>query len=694
MNSKLFRQCIGTAVGLAMIGGCAKPAHTAPQPVVSAVRATTVVAPSGAAPGDAQPPPNEETPRIEQRVPPSQPANLSPGVQEIVKLAQAGVSEETMLTYIERYPGNYSVTADQIVYLNDLGVSTTVVNAMMKHDGNTAVAQNNAPQSAPQPNYASAPPQYSDVPIATAPATPTEEVSYFYDSLAPYGSWIYVSGYGWCWQPTVAVTTATWAPYSDRGRWYWSDAGWYWQSDYTWGWAAFHYGRWYRHPRCGWVWTPGTVWGPAWVSWRYSDAYCGWAPLPPRAVFVAGHGFTYYGRHVAVGFDFGLSFHHYTFVSTRNFCDPHPYRHRVRNANVVNIYNNTTVINNYNVRNGNVINNGVGRERIARHTQNDIRTVKVQQASFATANDRMNKMERRGNDLVVYRPQLPKEPPVKPSVVQNRMAQQAQQARETTRARNRDNDNVPAGTAANAGRDNRRENIGRSDNVGRNDNLGARNNNAAGRSETVGRNENRAGNDNGASAVAPRASRNDDNRAANSGGNNNGVVITRRDATPAPVTPQVEPRNNRPERGNGTRQTPNQAPQTVSPRGNEAQNNPRVERRYDSPRVQTAPSTPQRVYPETRYQVPSAAPTAPLTPSQGMSPRYNEQIGGHAGRQVTPNYSAPRPSGGGGGYSAPRGESHPSVAGGGGGNRGGGGGGRGDGGGGGRGDGGGRGNRN
>ena len=31
----------------------------------------------------------------------------------------------------------------------------------------------------------------------------------------------------------------------------------------------------------GWVWVPGTVWAPAWVSWRYGGGYVGWAPLPP-----------------------------------------------------------------------------------------------------------------------------------------------------------------------------------------------------------------------------------------------------------------------------------------------------------------------------------------------------------------------------------------------------------------------------
>ena len=110
-------------------------------------------------------------------------------------------------------------------------------------------------------------------------------MNYFYDTLAPYGTWVQVDGYGRCWQPLVVVSEPGWQPYCDRGHWVYTDAGWYWMSDYSWGWAPFHYGRWFHHERFGWVWTPDTVWGPSWVTWRYSDDYCGWAPLPPFTAY-------------------------------------------------------------------------------------------------------------------------------------------------------------------------------------------------------------------------------------------------------------------------------------------------------------------------------------------------------------------------------------------------------------------------
>ncbi|HYY51464.1 MAG TPA: DUF6600 domain-containing protein, partial [Myxococcales bacterium] len=31
-------------------------------------------------------------------------------------------------------------------------------------------------------------------------------------------------------------------------------------------------------------WIPGTVWAPAWVSWRYGAGYVGWCPLGPAGV--------------------------------------------------------------------------------------------------------------------------------------------------------------------------------------------------------------------------------------------------------------------------------------------------------------------------------------------------------------------------------------------------------------------------
>jgi len=139
------------------------------------------------------------------------------------------------------------------------------------------------------------------------------DVSYFYDELAPYGSWVDYGSYGWCWVP--GEVASAWRPYSN-GHWIYTDYGWTWASYEPWGWATYHYGRWVFDPMYGWVWVPGTTWAPAWVAWREGDDCIGWAPLPPAA-----------GWSVSVGLTFGDSYYNdipyqgWCFVPETRFLD-------------------------------------------------------------------------------------------------------------------------------------------------------------------------------------------------------------------------------------------------------------------------------------------------------------------------------------------------------------------------------------
>lgn len=101
--------------------------------------------------------------------------------------------------------------------------------------------------------------------------------------LAPHGEFVMLADFGRVWRPYHMA--ADWQPYT-YGTWVYDNDDWLWQSDFEWGWAAFHYGRWAYDNHYGWVWVPGSTWGPAWVAWSYDDGYVGWAPLPPRAVWV------------------------------------------------------------------------------------------------------------------------------------------------------------------------------------------------------------------------------------------------------------------------------------------------------------------------------------------------------------------------------------------------------------------------
>ncbi len=116
---------------------------------------------------------------------------------------------------------------------------------------------------------------------ATAQAADPAYVSYndFYQDLSNYGQWIDDPQYGYVWSPEV---DGSFRPYYTNGYWAMTEYGNTWVSQYQWGWACFHYGRWTYDNYYGWLWIPGTTWGPAWVSWRYGDGFYGWAALGPN----------------------------------------------------------------------------------------------------------------------------------------------------------------------------------------------------------------------------------------------------------------------------------------------------------------------------------------------------------------------------------------------------------------------------
>jgi hypothetical protein len=116
------------------------------------------------------------------------------------------------------------------------------------------------------------------VPAQPARAYTSVSVSFFYDSLAPYGSWVTVRSYGRCWRP--AHVSVGWQPYL-YGKWIYTDAGWTWVSFDPWGGDPYHYGTWVSTAAYGWIWVPGTIWAPAWVTWYITDDAFGWAPVPP-----------------------------------------------------------------------------------------------------------------------------------------------------------------------------------------------------------------------------------------------------------------------------------------------------------------------------------------------------------------------------------------------------------------------------
>lgn len=120
-----------------------------------------------------------------------------------------------------------------------------------------------------------------------------EPVTDFEPVLAPYGTWLVTTTCGRGWRPHADVVGVGFVPYRTGGEWVSTDHGWSFESEWEWGWAVYHYGRWCPDPGEGWVWVPGTVWAPAWVEWRTSGAFVGWAPLPPPGVVIVHDHWTF-----------------------------------------------------------------------------------------------------------------------------------------------------------------------------------------------------------------------------------------------------------------------------------------------------------------------------------------------------------------------------------------------------------------
>ena len=413
-----------------------------PTPAPTSVQTPTPPPPS-IAPTAATQPPASVDPAATVAIPAAPP--LPGPVADVVQLTRGGLDEGVVTEYIGNIREPFALGAAQIVYLNDLGVSSNVIHRLMRKAAEirpeaaaptalvapatpTAGAPYNVAPPAANPQAVVTtiegtpppPPTSAVTTVVAAPVAPTVvNQQVFYQSLSPYGSWMEVPGYGWCWRPSVAVANTAWQPYCDGGSWLWTDAGWYWNSTYTWGWAPYHYGRWHQHARFGWVWNPGYDWAPAWVAWRSSPTYCGWAPLPPECRWNASVGFSWVNGNSAVSIGFGIGSSAWYATTWDRFCDPHLYHHRlprqraeqfVRESNVqvangqgVNIRgNNNTVI----------INNAITREEVQRHSREEIkrtelRDVKSPAAAHAFASSRPNPSGGRPAEVAVYRPTVP-----------------------------------------------------------------------------------------------------------------------------------------------------------------------------------------------------------------------------------------------------------------------------------------------
>ena len=204
----------------------------------------------------------------------------------------------------------------------------------------------------------------------------------FYTELNQYGQWVQTPQYGTVWIPNAGQG---FQPYVTNGHWVVTEYGNTWVSDYNWGWAPFHYGRWYQDPYRGWAWVPGNDWGPAWVSWRSGGGYYGWAPLGP-------------GMNINVNINIPAPY--WTFVPQVYITSPRLYSYYVPRPRAVNIYQQTTIINNVYRVNNRAYAYGPRREEIERVTRQQVPVYRVENAG------RAGRVTVQNNTVNIYRPNV------------------------------------------------------------------------------------------------------------------------------------------------------------------------------------------------------------------------------------------------------------------------------------------------
>jgi len=238
-------------------------------------------------------------------------------------------------------------------------------------------------QSCSSPTYVeSTPPPQAYSNEAPAP------VSYqsFYNELSPYGQWVNTQDYGYVWVPAAGPD---FQPYATAGYWSYTDYGWTWVSNYSWGWAPFHYGTWDFDGTLGWYWIPGYQWSPAWVSWRSTPGYYGWAPLGPT--------YTYNGYAT-----YNCPPERYVFVNASYMNNPNMGRYYEPRAQNASYFSRSAVVTNtyYDRGSNNTYHSGPPSTEVERYTKSPVRPVTVVQASSP---------EREGvsgNQISMFRPSV------------------------------------------------------------------------------------------------------------------------------------------------------------------------------------------------------------------------------------------------------------------------------------------------
>jgi hypothetical protein len=94
-----------------------------------------------------------------------------------------------------------------------------------------------------------------------------------------YGEWLWDDLYGYVWRPFIDNGRYPWGwrPYY-YGQWSYAGGQMFWVPQEPWGWVPYHLGIWQWDKKLGWVWMPGSLFAPAWVTWDFFFGYAAWRP--------------------------------------------------------------------------------------------------------------------------------------------------------------------------------------------------------------------------------------------------------------------------------------------------------------------------------------------------------------------------------------------------------------------------------
>ncbi len=128
---------------------------------------------------------------------------LSAGVPDVLRLAQAKIGDDTIVAFIESSKTAYKLSATEIIYLRQQGISDRVLTSMLMQRPKSApvAAPTPPPASAPSNNLSASAPQYAANYVPTSPADGSTSTIYVMPNSSPayaypnYGYYPYAGGY-------------------------------------------------------------------------------------------------------------------------------------------------------------------------------------------------------------------------------------------------------------------------------------------------------------------------------------------------------------------------------------------------------------------------------------------------------------------------------------------------------------------